>query len=140
MRKIATIIAGVTTVFGCVLEGAPSTYSQPAAEIGPGGVPYNLTSRQLQMVRSETAKTLKDPESAQFGYISARKDSEGSITVCGYVTASSFKGYNAAFVGKIPPTPNNLRFRVIKLGASQTDRTDIKKACRQSGIDIIGRG
>jgi hypothetical protein len=138
MLKIATMVVFVTTVAGCVSDDTPLTYSPPTTEIDRDA-PYDLTAQQLRMVRSDTAKTLKDPKLARFGYIDARKGSEGSITVCGYVSAPDFGDYNAAFIGVIPSTPNNLRFKVIKIGASQSDRTDIKKACRQSGIDLIGR-
>jgi hypothetical protein len=139
MRKIATIVVFVTTVAGCVSADDPHWTDSPLATKIDRDAPYDLTAQQLRMVRSDTAKTLKDPGLARFGHIDARKGSEGSIAVCGYVSAPDFGDYNAAFIGVIPSAPNNLRFRVIKIGASQSDRTDIKKACRQSGIDLIGR-
>jgi hypothetical protein len=139
MLKIATVVVFVTTVAGCVSNDTPWTDSPPTTEIDIDRDAPSLTAQQLRMVRSDTAKTLKDPKLARFGNIDARKGSEGSITVCGYVSAPDFGDYNATFIGVIPSTPNNLRFKVIKIGASQSDRTDIKKACRQSGIELIGR-
>jgi hypothetical protein len=102
-------------------------------------VPVTLTAQQQQIIRAETMKRLKDPESARFGKMSASQDKDGSLTVCGFVNAkNAFGGYTgmSPFMGAFLRPPNGGTFKVIEIASSDTDRQAVISVCGQAGVAL----
>lgn len=56
--------------------------------------PTALSDPDKAAIRRDVRKTLKDPESAKFGPMTAKKDAKGIVYVCGLVNAkNSYGGY-----------------------------------------------
>jgi hypothetical protein len=102
-------------IMAAMLSGCMGQYMTPQAEVVmPRGLPRILLSPDaLAAAETETAGTLKDPESARFFDLVAYQKPPSNIVVCGNVNAKNSLG---GYVGKVPfvielaPTgPNSYR-------------------------------
>jgi hypothetical protein len=94
-----------------------------------------LSAVEKGTVQSAVLAGLKDPDSARFGAMSASKDLDGVVVICGLVNArNSFGGY----VGMSPyyGVFSQGRFIVGDIGSNQDKATSILKVCQQMRVDL----
>jgi hypothetical protein len=128
-------------LFAFLLAGcaAPSAYtsrpSTPPVVQLEQLTPVMLTKTQMEYVRAGVIRSLKDPESARFGTMRGGKNSEGVITVCGYVNArNSYGGYTGEkpFLGILA----DKGFAVAAMGGTDDKTASVHQVCGQSGITL----
>ena len=129
MRIISVTLFGVLALSAC-------TVPEPQSEI-VAGKPYQLTARELAVVKSSVRQAMKDPQSAMFGRIAASISSDKVVTVCGFVNGkNSFGGY----VGKKPflgvLTGQNTGYYVIDIGSSDIEVNADLRTCQKAGISF----
>lgn len=117
---------------GC-LEAEPNALEQ----IRPGE-PMSLSKRQNEEVQKSVRKSLKDPDSAQFGPIRAVKVSMTEAIVCGFVNArNSFGGYTGMkpFSTTILADPElTMTFGSPSFGSTENEVVAILTVCEKYGI------
>jgi len=121
-----------------LLSGCQSTSDFYPENKYEKGMPVSLSIRQITMVKNGVKAHLKDPVSAQFGNISASKDSKGQIYVCGLVNAkNSFGGYTGSkpFNGLLAEIkPGIGMFGVTGMGGTEIETSVVFRFCNAWGI------
>jgi hypothetical protein len=82
------------------------------------------------------ARWMKDPRSAQFGGMTAARDSHGVVTVCGEVSGRNSAGVNTAlepYVGVLMGPSSSPEFVVVAIAGSGRERAEVAALCREAG-------
>ena len=109
--------------------------ADPAPQAQTGSVEVyqrvSLAPQQAQLVYSGVQRVLSNPASAQFGQIFAGRKPDGTVYVCGSVSARTSSG---AFTGDQPfyGTLDQRAFTPIKIGGSEEQSRAIQAYCRQT--------
>jgi hypothetical protein len=128
MRKWAFVIASF-------FEIAPSF---SAEAVGQRPI-VKLSKTELAAVYDGIRKTLKDPDSAQFGETLAVTLLPGMWNVCGWVNAkNSYGGYTGRqpFYGSLVVGPKGSFFSPIAVGGGDEDVAGIHIACAKYDMKL----
>ncbi|MEE9906694.1 hypothetical protein LWV33_03160 [Brucella intermedia] len=101
-----------------------------------------LNEAQIEIVKEGIKRSLKDPESAEFGAIKAADtDKKGIFHVCGTVNAkNSFGGYSgqSPYFGVLASMESEGKtigmFTLTSLGNTKRDASVVMTTCRQVGV------
>ena len=98
---------------------------------------FTLTDQHVKTVQDGVRASMKDPDSAKFGPMAAVVDTDGAVTVCGFVNGrNSFGGYVGMqpFFGMMDA--GALAFATIAIGSGETGRMTVEIQCRSRGLDL----
>jgi hypothetical protein len=125
----------------------------PPAYVGPAGatqtdvsalergVPVKVSPLQQEAVVNGTMKWVKDPHSAAFGDMRMAKNRNGTVSVCGSVSARNQLGALTAmtpFVGILTAVPRTPEFVMVELGVNGRQRADVLQICSDIGLGSDG--
>lgn len=91
MKRLAVV--AMVALAGCV-SAEPQPTSTATVQPIRKSAPYALSAAELAKLKEAVRSSLKDPDSARFRGVSAYRQDDGKIGVCGFVNAkNSFGGY-----------------------------------------------
>ncbi|MGO8840686.1 MAG: hypothetical protein ACLQF1_05960 [Methyloceanibacter sp.] len=121
-----------------LVAGALAALMLTACAPSPGTVmPYQLSDSYKATIEATVRATLKDPDSARFGAMSATKDMTGSVSVCGWVNAkNSFGGYTGdqLFIGLLNDGARPAVFTLTAIDPQQPGQWPVLFKCKHAGI------
>jgi hypothetical protein len=105
--------------------------SQPTA-------PYPLRTDELATIKTAFSGAFRDGRTVQFGPVTARRTSSGSLVVCGLVSIHKPDGSHSGMTlfdgtGNFDPYDGRLSFAPRRLAGGNADRVDVYSDCRDAG-------
>ena len=128
--KIGVLV--LLTLYGCQSTTVSNTPRNP----------ITLNEEQIAIVKEGIKRSLKDPNSADFGAMKAADtDKKGIVHVCGTVNAkNSFGGYSgqSPYVGVLGSMESEGKtvglFTLTSLGNTKRDASVVMSMCKQLGV------
>lgn len=117
-------------------EKPPTVDAKPSAKRGTAGQ-YNLSQIEQTAVVDGVKARLKDPVSAIFGGVVAKKDPDVVVYVCGSVNAkNSYGGYTGhePYSGMLIGNGAKVFFAVVGIAGSEDEATAILSVCHDRGL------
>jgi len=127
------IVLAILLLNGC---GSRDYGTAAVKESAVFGQPYTLTATERRAVEDGVRKRLKDPLSAIFSELVARRGERGEIAVCGHVNAKNAYG---GYVGRQPFRGTLMAGPPPVFSASTVDDIGddvIAEICSRTGIPI----
>jgi hypothetical protein len=117
--------------------GLASSFAQAeklAANNAPGRV-VTLSTAEIAAVKAGVAAKVKSSVTFDLGMV-GHSDATGVVTVCGYVKSPRLPGKpeEKPFMGSFD---KGGAFRVVEIGATETQAQSVKSACRDKGIELL---
>lgn len=117
-------------------SGTPTTMELDERYQTHSAPPVNLTPEQQTSVQNVVRLKLKNPETAQFGFMNATQGQDGYAYICGWVNEKNYLGrwerYRPFYVKYFPV---NQQAVLITL-AKESDPRLVKIQCRDNGVPL----
>lgn len=115
------------------VEGPLGSPSSPPA----GNGQYILSDMEKNAIMNGVRARLKDPASAIFGGVVAKKDASGFVYVCGSINAkNSYGGYTGdkPYSGMLAGEGQKAFFAVLGIGGLEYESSGIIQVCHEKGL------
>jgi hypothetical protein len=134
----------IQTVLACFLlsactnvdPGAPPTVELDKRYETQSAPPATLTPEQKASVQNIVRSKLKNPDTAQFGFMNATQVEDGILNICGWVNEKNYLGRWERFRPfYVKYFPVNQQAVLITLAAASDPRL-VKLQCRDVGVPL----